>query len=67
MLFKGGFNPTSCWPNLLKDLSVGFRRLVGANLGRKKTRAGPESLRSDALAMHGRGSAPRFPKPFAHL
>ena len=64
---EGGLDPTACGPNLSKDLSVGFRRPVGADLGRKNPRSGSEFLRSDALAMHGRGSAPRYLKPFAHL
>jgi hypothetical protein len=33
----------------------------------KNSRFGSESLRSDALAMHGHGSTPRYLKSFAHL
>jgi hypothetical protein len=50
MPFEGGFDPTAYCSNLSKDLSVGFRRLYSAYLGRRNPRSGSESLRSDAIA-----------------
>ena len=67
MPLEKALNLTPRWPNLSKDLCVGFRRPYGANLSRENLRSGCESLRSDALAMRGRGSAPRFTKPCARF
>ena len=46
-------DPTACWINLSKDLSVGFMRLCGASLGRKYPKFGSRFLSRDASPCTG--------------
>ena len=49
--FEGGFNPTAYCSNVSKYLSVGFRRLYGANRGQhNKVRLGVPEKRCSCHA-----------------